>query len=74
MPKPNTKTPTTKTMELPALPLRRPRRRSVRPSHSWCFRRPPSRKRVAVATARFQPAPIPMTPAAEPSPALDIQH
>jgi len=72
MPKPNTATPTAKTTELPALPLRRSRRRSVRASHSWCFRRPPSRKRVAVATARFQPAP--MMPAPESAPTLDIQH
>ncbi|HVM84070.1 MAG TPA: hypothetical protein VMW18_09295 [Candidatus Binatia bacterium] len=58
MPKPNTKTPITKSEALPALPPRRTRRRSVRPSHSWCFRKPPSRKRVAVAAARFQPAPV----------------
>ena len=41
--------------KLPALPLKRARRRTTRPSHSWCFRKPPSRKRVEVAAARFQP-------------------
>jgi hypothetical protein len=40
---------------LPALPAKRARRRSTRASHSWRFRRPPSRKRVEVAAARFQP-------------------
>jgi hypothetical protein len=40
---------------LPALPAKRARRRSTRASLSWCFRKPPSRKRVEVATARFQP-------------------
>ncbi len=40
---------------LPALPMKRQRRRVARGSHSWCFRRPPSRKRVETATARFHP-------------------
>ena len=40
---------------LPALPPKRMRRRVVRASHSWCWRRPPSRKRVEVACGRFQP-------------------
>jgi hypothetical protein len=40
---------------LPALPPKAQRRRSVRASYSWCFRRPPSRRRVAVATARGLP-------------------
>ena len=40
---------------LPALPAKRARRRSTRGSHSWRFRRPPSRKRVEVATARGLP-------------------
>ena len=70
MPKPNTATPTAKTGELSALPPRRTRRRSVRPSHSWCFRKPPSRKRVAVATARHQPAPI--TPVQDICPITDL--
>lgn len=51
--------PTTTAPEaLPALPAKRARRRSTRGSHSWRFRRPPSRKRVEVATARFQPQAI----------------
>jgi hypothetical protein len=41
--------------KLPALPLKRARRRTTRASHSWRFRRPPSRKRVAVACARGVP-------------------
>ncbi len=49
---------------LPALPPKRARRRSTRASHSWCFRKPPSRKRVEIATARGLPdptqAPAPM--------------
>jgi hypothetical protein len=46
--------------KLPALPARRARRRSTRPSHSWCFRQPPSRKRVTTACARgLPPAPVP---------------
>lgn len=40
--------------EVPALPPKRARRRSTRGSHSWRFRRPPSRKRVEAAAARFQ--------------------
>jgi hypothetical protein len=48
---------------LPALPAKRARRRSTRGSHSWRFRRPPSRKRVEVTTARGLPetaqAPVP---------------
>ena len=40
---------------LPALPPKRVRRRSTRASLSWCFRKPPSRKRVEVAAARHQP-------------------
>jgi hypothetical protein len=40
---------------LPPLPVRRRRRRSVRPSHSWCWRKPPSRLRIEVAWGRFQP-------------------
>jgi hypothetical protein len=57
VPKPTKQTPTTtNTPEaLPALPAKRARRRSTRGSHSWCFRRPPSRKRVEVATARTLP-------------------
>ncbi len=41
--------------EVPALPPKRARRRSTRGSHSWRFRRPPSRKRVEVAAARGLP-------------------
>ena len=41
--------------KLPALPLKRARRRTTRASHSWRFRRPPSRKRVEVAQARSLP-------------------
>jgi hypothetical protein len=40
---------------LPALPPKRARRRSTRASHSWCFRKPPSRKRVAITCARGVP-------------------
>ena len=47
--------------EVPPLPAKRARRRSTRGSHSWRFRRPPSRKRVEVAAARFQPEAI-LTP------------
>jgi len=63
VPKPTEETPTTtKAPEaLPALPAKRARRRSTRGSHSWRFRRPPSRKRVEVAAARFQPEAI-LTP------------
>ena len=54
VPKPTEKSPnTTQTSEaLPALPAKRARRRSTRGSHSWRFRRPPSRKRVEAAAAR----------------------
>lgn len=41
--------------KLPALPSKRARRRSTRGSHSWRFRRPPSRKRVEVAKGRGLP-------------------
>ena len=41
--------------KLPALPPRRKRRRSVRASHSWCFRRPPSHRRVKATQARALP-------------------
>jgi hypothetical protein len=43
---------------LPALPLKRARRRTTRASYSWRFRRPPSRKRVEIAAARCQPQAI----------------
>ena len=54
VPKPTEKSPTTTLASeaLPALPPKRARRRSTRGSHSWRFRRPPSRKRVEVAAAR----------------------
>jgi hypothetical protein len=56
VPKPITTTPTIAAPEkLPLLPSKRARRRSTRPSHSWCFRKPPSRKRVEIAAARFPP-------------------
>jgi hypothetical protein len=56
VPKPTKDTPTTKAPgALPALPAKRARRRSTRASHSWRFRRPPSRKRVEIGAARFQP-------------------
>jgi len=56
VPKTTQQTPTIATPEaLSALPPKRARRRSTRASHSWRFRRPPSRKRVEVAAARFQP-------------------
>ena len=56
MPKSTEQSPTTTAPEaLPALPAKRSRRRSTRSSHSWRFRRPPSRKRVEVATARGLP-------------------
>jgi hypothetical protein len=45
--------------QLPALPPKRRRRRVVRASHSWCWRRPPSRKRVETAQGRFQPEVVP---------------
>jgi hypothetical protein len=37
------------------LPPKRARRRTTRSSHSWRFRKPPSRKRVETASARCQP-------------------
>ena len=55
VPKTTKNTQSTAPEALPALPPKRARRRSTRPSHSWCFRQPPSRKRVEVAKARFQP-------------------
>ena len=61
VPKPTKQTPTTTnaTEALPILPAKRARRRSTRASQSWCFRKPPSRKRVELAAARFQPkAPV----------------
>lgn len=75
MPKPTKKSPTTPTTTgtttgapeaLPALPPKRARRRSTRASHSWCFRRPPSRKRVETAAARFQPQ-IALAPQIQPA-------
>jgi hypothetical protein len=60
VPKPTEKTPTFDAPgEISAMPLKRPRRRSTRGSYSWCFRKPPSRKRVAIAAARALPAPAP---------------
>jgi hypothetical protein len=41
------------------LPPKRARRRSTRSSHAWRFRKPPSRKRVEAAAARFQPQAVP---------------
>jgi hypothetical protein len=56
VPKSTEQSPTTTAPEaLPALPAKRARRRSTRGSHSWRFRRPPSRKRVETATARGLP-------------------
>jgi len=51
---------------LPDLPPKRRRRRSVRASHSWCWRRPPSRKRVETAQGRFLPEQI-VQPAISPT-------
>jgi hypothetical protein len=48
-------TPAQASQALPALPPRRRRRRVVRASHSWCFRRPPSRKRVETSQGRALP-------------------
>jgi hypothetical protein len=48
-------TPTKESAAISALPPKRARRRTTRGSHSWRFRRPPSRKRVEVATARGLP-------------------
>jgi hypothetical protein len=67
VPMPTEKTPTIQAAErLPALPLKRARRRSTRASHSWRFRKPPSRKRVEVACARSLPE-LAMTPAILPT-------
>ena len=73
MPKPTQETPTTTTASeaLPALPAKRARRRSTRGSHSWRFRRPPSRKRVETATARCQPQ---VTLAPQVAPQTEIQQ
>jgi hypothetical protein len=54
---------------LPALPPKRARRRSTRASHSWRFRKPPSRKRVEVACARSLPMPAPT-----PVRMIEIEH
>lgn len=51
----NEQAPVQASERLPALPPKRRRRRVVRASHSWCFRRPPSRKRVETAQARAIP-------------------
>jgi hypothetical protein len=60
VPKPTKSTTTTAATEaLPPLPAKRGRRRSTRGSYSWRFRRPPSRKRVEVATARRLPETMP---------------
>jgi len=55
---------------LSPLPAKRARRRSTRGSHSWRFRRPPSRKRVETAAARGLPE-IAQTPAPNLSPIND---
>ena len=55
MSKTNADTPVRAAQGLPTLPPKRARRRVVRASHSWCWRRPPSRKRVETAQGRFQP-------------------
>ncbi len=71
MPKP-TKTPNLTAPEaLPALPSKRARRRSTRSSHSWRFRRPPSRKRVDAAKARFQPQVLLSEPPLPPLPGFE---
>jgi hypothetical protein len=59
MSKTNVEAPNQASQNLPALPPKRTRRRVVRASHSWCWRRPPSRKRVEVACGRFQPEQVP---------------
>jgi hypothetical protein len=76
VPKSTIKTPTP---EAPAstttLPPKRARRRSTRPSHSWCFRQPPSRKRVETACARGLPEPATIAKfAAEIVQATDREH
>ena len=53
--KTNEEAPNQASQSLPALPPKRTRRRVVRASHSWCWRRPPSRKRVEVACGRALP-------------------
>jgi hypothetical protein len=53
---------------LPALPLKRARRRTTRASHSWRFRKPPSRKRVEATAARSLPQDI-LVPQITPRPA-----
>jgi hypothetical protein len=53
--KTNEKMPVQASQGLPALPMKRTRRRVVRASHSWCFRRPPSRKRVETSQGRALP-------------------
>ena len=56
VPKSTTTSPTPEApASLTALPPKRARRRSTRASHSWCFRKPPSRKRVETASARHLP-------------------
>jgi hypothetical protein len=57
MSKTNEEAPLQASQSLPTLPPKRMRRRVVRASHSWCWRRPPSRKRVATAHGRFLPEP-----------------
>lgn len=59
VPKLTENTPTiTASEKLPALPPKRARRRSTRASHSWCFRKPPSRKRVEATAGRSLPQDI----------------
>jgi hypothetical protein len=55
MSKTTAEAPNQASQSLPALPPKRARRRVVRASHSWCWRRPPSRKRVEVACGRALP-------------------
>jgi hypothetical protein len=73
VPKPTEKTPTFDAPgAISAMPLKRPRRRSTRGSYSWCFRKPPSRKRVAIAAARKLPETVPApAPAPERQPVND---
>ncbi len=72
VPKPTEQTPTIKASEkLPALPPKRARRRSTRASHAWCFRKPPSRKRVEATAARALPQ---VTLQRELRPSLDTDH
>ena len=76
MPKSTTKSPTPEApASLATLPPKRARRRSTRPSHSWCFRAPPSRKRVETACARGLPEPAAIAKvAAEIVHATDSEH